>query len=114
HRADGVGRDLGCDPVRPVVADDADHVAAAEPELDHAEREITGAALIVVPGEFAPQPEILLAQRDLASVLHGVQAQNLGEGVGLGGATGIVDHAALSRTAGLSSGSTSASSSSPR
>ena len=65
HRADGVGCDFGGDPVRPVVADDADDVAAAKAELDHAEREIAHAVLIIVPGEDAPQPEILFAQRDL-------------------------------------------------
>ena len=40
HGADRMGGDFGRDPVRPVVADDADDVAAAEAELDHAEREI--------------------------------------------------------------------------
>ena len=66
HRANCVGCDLGRHPVRAVVADDADDVAAAKPQLDHAEREIMHAALIVVPGEQPPQPEILFAQRDLA------------------------------------------------
>ncbi len=40
HGADGVGRDLRRHPVRPVVADDADDIAAAEPEFGHAEREV--------------------------------------------------------------------------
>ena len=44
HGADGMGCDFGRHPVRPVVADDADDVAAAEAEFDHAEREIMHAA----------------------------------------------------------------------
>ena len=59
------------DPVRPVVADDADDIAAAEAELDHAEREIAHARLVVVPGEDAPEAEILFAQRDLARHARG-------------------------------------------
>ena len=114
HGADGVRGDLGRHPVRPVVADDADDVAAAESEFDHAEREIMHAGLVVVPGEDAPEPEILFAQRDLAAMLPGVEAQQLRIGVGLGDASGIIHHAALSAGDGVSSGSTSTSSSSPR
>ncbi len=78
HGADGVGGDFGRHPVRPVVADDADDVAAAEAEFDHAEREIMHARLIVVPGEDAPQPEILFAQRDLAAVLPALRRSSFG------------------------------------
>ncbi len=74
------------DPVRPVVADDADDVAAAQAQFDQAEREVAHAALIVVPGEDAPEPEILFAQRDLVAVLLRVEAQQLRIGVGLGDA----------------------------
>ena len=114
HGADGVGGDFGRHPVRPVVADDADDVAAAEAEFDHAEREIMHPRLIVVPGEHAPQPEILFAQRDLAAMFPGVEAQQLRIGIGLRDAAGVIHHAALSAAAGVSSGSTSTSSSSPR
>ena len=78
HRADRVGGDFGRNPVRPIVADDADDVAAAEAQFDHAEREIVHAGLVVVPGEDAPQPEILFAQRDLAAMLAGVEASIFG------------------------------------
>ena len=44
HGADGVGGDFGRHPVRPVVADDADDVAAPQAQFDHAEREIMHAA----------------------------------------------------------------------
>ena len=73
HGADGVGGDFGRNPVRPVVADDADDVAAAKAEFDHAEREVMHPRLIVVPGEYTPQPEILFPQRDLAAMLAGVE-----------------------------------------
>ncbi len=112
HAADGVGCDFRRHPVRPVVADDADDVAAPQAQFDHAEREIMHAALVVVPGEDAPQPEILFAQRNLAAVLFRIEAQQLRVGVGLGGTSGVIHHAALS--AGVSSGSTRTSSSSPR
>ena len=114
HGADGMRCDFRGYPVRAVVTDDADDVAAPETEFDHAEREIMHAGLVVVPGEDAPQPEILFAQRDLAAVLPGVEAQQFWIGVGLGGASGVIHHAALSRGAGVSSGSTRTSSSSPR
>ena len=114
HGADGMGGDFGRHPVRAVVADDADDVAAPETQFDHAEREIMHAGLVVVPGEDAPQPEILFAQRDFAAVLPGVEAQQFWIGIGLGGASGVIHHAALSAGAGVSSGSTSTSSSSPR
>jgi hypothetical protein len=61
HGADGVAGDFSRDPVRPVIADDADDVAAAKPQLDHAEREIMYPGLIVVPGENFPEPKILFA-----------------------------------------------------
>src|SRR5260370_25919994 len=109
-----MGGDFGRNPVRPVVADDANHIAAAEAEFDHAEREIVHARLVVVPGEDAPEPKILFAQRDLAAMLPGVETQKLRIGVGLRDATGVIHHAAHSGAAGLSSGSTQTSSSSPR
>ncbi len=118
HRADSVGGDLSGNPVRPVVADDADDVATAKAEFDHAEREVVHAGLIVVPGEFAPQPKILFAQRNLAAVFLGIEAQQLRIGIGLGDAAGVIHHAALSAgdsaAVGASSGSTRTSSSSPK
>ena len=111
---DGVGRHFGRDPIGPVVADDADDIVAAEAQLDHAEREIVHARLVVVPGEGAPQAEVLFAQRDLAAVLFGVEPQHFRIGVGLRDPGGVIHHAAFSATCSLSSGSTSASSSSPR
>ena len=85
-----------------------------KPELDHAEREVMHAGLVVVPGEHAPEAKILFAQRDLAAMLAGVEAQQFWIGVGLRDAAGVIHHAALSAGAGTSSGSTSTSSSSPR
>ena len=114
HGADGMRCDFRRHPVRAVVADDADDVAAPETQFDHAEREIMHARLIVVPAEDAPQPEILFAQRNLAAVLPGIEAQQFWKRICLGGASGVIHHATLSRGAGVSSGSTRASSSSPR
>src|SRR5579871_5327859 len=109
-----MGCDLGRHPVRTVVADDADDIATHESKLEQTEREIAHAPLVIVPGERAPQPEILFAQRNLLAMLAGVQPQQLWIGVGLSDPPGIVHHAALSARLGASSGSTSASSSSPR
>ncbi len=112
--ADCVRRDFGCDPVGAIVADDADDIAAAESQLEHAECEILYACLVVVPGEQPPQAEILFAECDLVAVLLRVEAQEFWIGVGLRDASGVIHHAALSLGAGTSSGSTSTSSSSPR
>src|SRR6266404_2614270 len=114
HGADRVGGDFGRYPVRPVVADDADDVAATDAEFDHAECEVVHPGLIIVPGEHAPEPEILFAQRDVASMFTCVEAQQLRIGIGLGDAAGVIHHATLSAGAGVSSGSMRASSSSPR
>src|SRR5437660_358997 len=75
HSVDGVAFELSGHPLRPVVADDADDVAAREPELDQAEREVAHPGLIVVPGEQAPETEVLFAQRDVAAMLARVEAQ---------------------------------------
>src|SRR5712691_1483524 len=109
-----MGGDFGRHPVRSVVADDADDVAAVDAEFDQAEREVAHPALVVVPGERAPEPEILFAQRDFAAMLPGVEAQQLRIGIGLRNAAGVIHHAAVSAGAGASSGSTRASSSWPR
>ena len=114
HGADGVGGDFRRHPVRPVVADDADHVALAQAEFDHAQRKVMHPGLVVVPGEHAPKPKILFAQRDLAAMFPGVEAQQFWIGVSLRDAAGVIHHAALSAGAGTSSGSTRTSSSSPR
>ncbi|OIQ80851.1 hypothetical protein GALL_373940 [mine drainage metagenome] len=114
HGADRVGGDFGRHPVRPVVADDADDIAAAEAELDQAEREVVNPRLIIVPGEELPEPEILFAQRDLAAKFPGVETQQLWIGIGLRDPAGVIHHAAVSAGAGVSSGSTRTSSSSPR
>jgi hypothetical protein len=114
HPADGMGCNFGGDPIRPVVADDADDVASGNAELDHAEREILHARVVVIPGEHAPQAEILLTQRDIAAMLSGIQPEHLRIGIGLSDAVSIIHHAALSAAAVISSGSTRASSSSPR
>ena len=114
HGADGVGGDFGGDPIGTVVADDADDVAASETEFDQAEREVVHPRLIVVPGEHFPEPEILFAQRDFAAMFPGVETQQFRVGIGLGYSAGIIHHAALSAGVGVSSGSTSTSSSSPR
>ncbi len=111
--ADGVGGDLGRDPVRPVVADGADDIAGAQAQRRHSQGEVADAVVIIVPGELAPQPEILFAQRDVAAVLFGIQPQQLRVGVGLGDASGVVHHA-LTSAGTASSGLTSNSSSSPR
>ena len=54
------------------------------------------------------------ARPDLVAVFAGVEAQQLRKGIGVGEASGVVHHAADSAGWGLSSGSTSTSSSSPR
>src|ERR1700675_5009379 len=109
-----MGSDFRRHPVRPVVADDADDVAAAKPKLDHAERKIMHPALVVVPGEALPEPEILFAQRNLAAIFPGVEAQQFWIGIGLLYPASVIHHAAVSAGVGQSSGSTRASSSSPR
>ena len=113
---DGMRCNFRRHPVRPVVAHDADDIAAAEAHFDHAERKIVHARLVVVPGKDAPEPEILFAQRDFAAMLLGVETQELWIGVGLRDPAGVIHHAAHSGSgaAGLSSGSTRTSSSSPR
>ena len=114
HGADGVGGDFRGHPVRPVVADDSDNIAAAKPKLDQAEREVVHARLIVVPAKKLPEPKILLAHGNLAAMFFGVEAQQFRIGVSLSDATGVIHHAAVSAGAGLSSGPTRTSSSSPR
>ena len=114
HGADRVAGDFGRDPVRAVVADNADDVTTAKSEFDHAEREIMDPRLIVVPGEFAPEPEILFTQGGFAAMFARIEAQQLRIGIGLRGPAGIIHHAALSAFTGASSGPTRSSSSSPR
>ena len=114
HGADRVAGDFGRHPVRPIVADDADHVATAETEFDHAEREIVHPGLVIIPCEQPPQPEVFFAQRDLIAVFAGIETQQPRIGISLGDAAGIIHHAALSAGCATSSGSTSTSSSSPR
>src|SRR5882724_2038312 len=109
-----MGRDFRRHPVRPVVADDANDVAAAKPKLDQAERKIMHPALVVVPREGLPEPEILFAQRNLAAIFAGVEAQQFWIGIGLRDASGVIHHATVSAGVGRSSGSTRTSSSSPR
>ncbi|MGY3357532.1 hypothetical protein ACVWZK_004195 [Bradyrhizobium sp. GM0.4] len=46
--------DFRRDPVRPVVADDADDILASKAQFDKAEREVAHPCLVVVPGERAP------------------------------------------------------------
>src|SRR5262249_20789068 len=100
--------------VGPVVADDADDITAGNPKLDHAEREVAHAGLIIVPGEEPPQPEVLFAQRDLVCRLLLEKKQDLWIGVGLYCAGGLMHHAAFSARSRTSYGSTNSSSSSPR
>src|SRR6476469_6195360 len=109
-----MGGDFGRHPVRPVVADDADDVAAVDAEFDQAEREVAHPGLIVIPAERAPEPEILFAQRDFAAMFLGIEAQQLRIGIGLRNAAGVIHHAAVSAGAGVSSGLSRTSSSSPR
>ena len=52
--------------------------------------------------------------RDFAAILFGVEAQQFRIGIGLGDASGVIHHAAVSAGVGVSSGSTRTSSSSPR
>ena len=77
--AERVRRDLAHHPVRPVVADQPDHVAGADAQLPQAEREGAGPRLVLAPGDGAPDAEFLLAQRDFVAVLAGVAAQQLGQ-----------------------------------
>src|ERR1700741_4456610 len=100
-----MGCDLGRDPVGAVVADDADDVAAGEPKLEQAEREVAHAGLIVVPGKHAPEAKVFFAERDLVAMLARVQSQQFWIGVGSRNPPGIIHHAALSAGMGVSSGS---------
>ena len=87
--------DLAGEPVGPVVADQGGDIARFESELEHAQGEIAHARLVVAPGHDTPQAEILLAQRDLVAMLAGVEAKQLGKGIRLGCAGGVVDHAGI-------------------
>src|SRR5579872_689374 len=106
--------DFGGDPIRPVVADDTDDIAAFQPKLDQAQGKVVDAGLIIAPGENFPEPEIFLAQRDLAAEFGRVEAQQFRIGIGLFDPARIIHHAALSAATNFSWGSTSTSSSSPR
>jgi hypothetical protein len=92
HGADRVGCDLARHPIRPVVADQRDHIALPHSDLDKPEREVAHPRLIVAPGEFAPDAQVLLAESDLRRVLARIKPQQLRQGVGAGGARGIIHH----------------------
>jgi len=77
-----------------------------------------GAVLWLTRGDLTNRRRVTLVAvlllGNVAAVLPRVQTQQLREGIGLGDASGIVDHAPASARCGCSSGSTSTSSSSPK
>ncbi len=83
HRAHALRRELGPEPVRPVAADDPDHVAARDPERQQPERQLLDLLFGIGPAVDVPDAEFLLAQRDLATEAGGIVQQQLGGGVGL-------------------------------
>ena len=81
HRAHGVRRELRPQPVRPVAADDADHVAARDALRQQPERQLLDPLARIRPAVGVPDAVGLLAQRDLGAVLQGVVQQQLRGGV---------------------------------
>src|SRR3954451_23463815 len=82
-RADRMRGDLAHDPVRAVVADEADDVTGAEAELAQTERDGSRPRLVLRPGDAAPDAEFLLPQRHFARESTGVAAQQLRQGIGV-------------------------------
>src|SRR5262249_16176400 len=80
------------------IADESDHVAAADAEFVETEREVADPGVIVEPCEAPPYAEALLPQRHFVGVLPGIEAQQLREGVCLRGAIVIVHHRSIPST----------------
>jgi len=78
--AQRMGRDPAHHPIRPVVADQAHHLAARHTQRGQAQGKEPRAAVIFGPCDAAPDAELLLAQRDLRAVLAGVARQDLRQG----------------------------------
>src|SRR3989441_5941077 len=85
RRADADRADLGEEPLRPVLRVDRDAIAGLEAERDEAEPERARAGVVVGPGVLAPDPEALLAQRDMGRALAAAPAERGGERVERGG-----------------------------
>ncbi len=81
HRPKGVRGDLAVDPLGAVVADNADRVAAADAEGVHPQGKPLDAGVVVGPGEFVPDAELLLAQRHPLWPVRRVVGEQLGKGV---------------------------------
>ena len=80
-RAQRMRRDLAHHPVRPIVADQPDHVAGADAQGPQPERDAARARLVLAPGDAAPDAELLLAQRHLAGMRPRIPHQQLRQGI---------------------------------
>ena len=79
--ADRLRRQLRPQPVRPVAADDPDHVAALDVERQQSARQLLDPGARVRPGVDLPDAVVLLPQRDLGAPVRRVVQQQLGGGV---------------------------------
>src|SRR5699024_5175616 len=102
---------LALHPFGAVVADDADHVAALQPEGTHAEGERLDRLLVIAPTVFQPDAELLFAHGRLMRPVLGVVGQQFGKSVvatDVGMGVGLRHHATVA------SESSAAASVSPR
>ena len=81
HRADAVRRQLRPQPVRPVAADDRDHVAALDAQRQQAQRQRLHAIARIRPAVAVPDAVLLLPQGHFGAPMGGVVEQELRRGV---------------------------------
>ena len=79
--ADRLGRELGNQPLGPVVPQHGDDVVPLEAEFDQAAGEVPNALGVLRPGKALPDAELLLPERGLAASLAGIPEQQLGHRV---------------------------------
>ncbi len=80
----GLGGKLAPDPVRPVAADQAHHLATPQPKLGQAQRHEPHLVAILRPGELVPDAELLLAHGHFAGPVRGIVQEQLGQRVQVG------------------------------
>ena len=81
HAAEGLGGQHRPVERRPIVADDGGLVAAREAERGQPERDQARLGEVLAPGIRLPDPQVLLADRDLVAEAARVVRDELGEGV---------------------------------